>query len=271
MKIGVDIGGTKIRAGLVDSYSVVHNVITEPCPADAGKEEVIDRVIAIVSKLYCDEVHLIGFGVPAIVDEDGVVYDCVNIPSWDRVELKKIMEEEFGVPVKVNNDCNCFILGVANSEYGKGYRNIVGITLGTGVGAGLILNGEPYTGLNNCAGEIGCMKYRGKDYESYCSSQFFLNLGKTAKDEAQKAREGEREAILLWEEFGTNVGDLINMVTLAYDPQVIVIGGGISNSFDLFEPAMRRQMATFPYLSVISDLKLFSDPSGDLMLSGSVL
>ena len=271
MKIGIDIGGTKIRAGLVDPALAVHDVRTVTCPSDLDKEAFIDRIKEFISGFTGPETELIGFGVPAVVDEDGVVYDCVNIPSWDRVELKAIIESAFGVPVKVNNDCNCFAKGVANSKYGLGYSDLVCMTLGTGVGAGLIVNGQLYTGKNSCAGEIGCIKYKDKDYESYCSSQFFLNLGTTAKDEAEKAGAGDPDALKLWEEFGTNVGDLINMVTFAYDPQVIMIGGGISSAFGLFEDPMRARMAEFPYSNVAANLKVFSDPSGDFMLVGAVM
>ena len=271
MKIGVDIGGTKIRAGLVDQAAVVRDVITEPCPASMGKEDILSAIIGIIGRLVTDEVDLIGFGVPAIVDKEGVVYECVNIPSWDRVDLKGRMESEFGIPVVVNNDCNCFVRGVARSSYGMGCRDIVGITLGTGVGAGLYLNEELYSGQNSCAGEIGCMRYKDKDYESYCSSQFFANLGTTAMDEAFKARSGDEDSLLLWKEFGENVGNLINMVTLACDPQVVMLGGGISSAFDLFEPSMRGCMARFPYTQVVSNIKIFSDPSGDFMLVGAVM
>lgn len=271
MRIGVDIGGTKIRAGLVDQSSVVRGVVTEPCPANSGKMEVIDKIADIISGIISGEVDLIGVGVPAIVDGNGVVYDCVNIPSWDRVELKALLESRFGVPVQVNNDCNCFVKGVAGSKYGKGFSDIVGITLGTGVGAGLILGGEVYTGQNSCAGEIGCMLYKDKDYESYCSGQFFLDRATTAKEEAAKAMAGDPKALRLWEEFGTNVGDLINMVTFAYDPQVIVIGGGVSSAFGLFEGPMRARMASFPYSNVSARLKVFSDASGDFLILGAVL
>lgn len=271
MRVGVDIGGTKIRAGLVDQDGVISGVITRTCPSGAGKMEVVDNVARIISELFSDEVNLIGLGVPAIVDEKGIVYDCVNIPSWDRVELKLILESRFGISVQVNNDCNCFVKGAAASEYGRDYRDMVGITLGTGVGAGLFLDGKVYTGRNSCAGEIGCMIYKDKNYEAYCSGEFFLDRGTTAKAEAAKASSCDPEALRMWEEFGTNVGDLVNMVTFAYDPQVIVIGGGISSSFGLFEHSMRKRMATFPYPGVSSRLRVFADPSGDLSLAGSVI
>lgn len=270
MRIGLDIGGTKVRIGLIDRYGRAHDVTTVDCPSHLSKEDFLARVMDLVASRFSTSVSMIGVGVPAVVDEDGVVYDCVNIPSWDRVELKAILEDRFGIPVQVNNDCNCFARGVMASKYGRKAENLVCMTIGTGVGAGLVLGGKLYTGKNSCAGEIGCIQYKDHDYEYYCSSQFFIRLGTTAKDEAEKAAAGDENALKLWDEFGTNVGDLINMVTFAYDPQVIVIGGGIASAFGLFEKAMRRRMADFPYSNVAAGLKVLSDPSGDLLLVGSV-
>lgn len=271
MKIGVDLGGTKIRAGVIGPDNKVVESRTECCRSDSSKEGVIAQIADLISTYFNDGTELIGIGVPAIVDADGVVYDCVNIPSWDRVELKAELEKRFGVPVKVNNDCNCFALGVHASEISRDYRDLVCMTLGTGVGAGIILDGKLYTGRNCGAGEIGTIQYKGSNYESWCSSNFFHMKGITGKDAFTAAEAGDPEALKVWDEFGFHVGELLKMCLFAYDPEAIVIGGSISNAYKYFEKSMKASLATFPYSGVVETLAIAADPSGDHMLVGAVI
>lgn len=271
MKIGVDLGGTKIRAGLIDSDNKVVKSLTESCRSEGSVEDVVGQIVSLVSKFFDSSIELIGVGVPAIVDSEGVVYDCVNIPSWHRVELKAMLEAHFGVPVKVNNDCNCFALGVSASELARGYKDLVCMTLGTGVGAGVIFNGQLYTGRNSGAGEIGGIQYNGSDYESWCSSQFFTAKGTSGKAAFADAEAGNPEALQLWDEFGSHVGELVKMCLFAYDPEAVVIGGSISNAFKYFEKSLRRTVSSFPYSNVAESLAILSDPSGDFMMVGAVV
>lgn len=271
MKIGVDLGGTKIRVGVVDPDMRVLKMATEMSLSKASKMEVVGQIERMVADFFDSSVEAIGIGVPAIVDANGVVYDCVNIPSWDRVELKAILESRFGVPVNANNDCNCFALGVKASGIVDGLDDILCITLGTGVGSGLILGGKLYTGRNCCAGEIGSIPFKDHDYEYYCSSQFFHAHNTGGKEASAAAIAGNPEAIKLWEEFGTNVGDLLKMAAFAYDPQAIVIGGNIVAAYKFFEPAMRARLSSFPYAKVAENLKVMPAPEGDLMIIGSVM
>lgn len=271
MKIGIDLGGTKIRAGIVGPDNVVVESITECCKSDNSKEAVIDQIAGLVSRFFNSDTELIGVGVPAIVDAEGVVYDCANIPSWDRVELKAELEKRFNIPVRVNNDCNCFALGVKASPIAAGYKDLVCMTLGTGVGAGIIVNGELYTGRNSGAGEIGCIQYNGSDYESWCSSLFFRNKGTSGKDAFNAASAGDSDALKLWDEFGKHLGELVKMCLFAYDPQAVIIGGSISSAFKFFERSFMSTLSTFPYSGVVDTLKIAADPSGDFMITGAVI
>ena len=271
MKIGVDLGGTKIRVGIVEPGFGVRRMATESCLSNGSKTDVLDQIINMVDAFFDATVDGIGVGVPAIVDDEGVVYDCVNIPSWDRVELKAALESRFGVPVKVNNDCNCFALGVKASEIVKGLDDIVCITLGTGVGSGLILGGRLYTGHNCSAGEIGGIPYKDHDYEFYCSSRFFHDKGVSGKAAFESAKAGDPEALRLWDEFGANVGDLLSLTAFAYDPQAVVIGGSIASAFQYFEPAMRAQFSKFPYAKVAESLKVIPASEDGWLIIGSVL
>ena len=115
----------------------------------------------------------IGFCVPSMVDVDtGVVYSVANIPSWREVPLKDELERRYGVRSFINNDANAFAVGELHFGKGRGYRNLVGIVIGTGLGAGVVINGRLYSGANCGAGEIGNIAYRGSTLESWCSGTF---------------------------------------------------------------------------------------------------
>lgn len=253
MKIAVDLGGTNICAAGVDR-GICTDIKTVPCNAQGTEDEVVDRIKALVSSLDVSSCDGIGIGVPAIVDvERGVVFNAVNIPSWREVHLKEKMEDAFGVRVEVNNDCNCFALGEHRYGAGRGVSDMLGITLGTGVGAGVIIHGKLYSGLCAGAGEIGSLPYLDSDYEHYCSSLFLRDVYHTDGGTlAAAAARGDAEALRIWDEFGANLGQLINAILFTYAPEAVVIGGGIAASMPLFEGGMRRAMAGFPYPSISS-------------------
>jgi glucokinase len=257
MKIGVDLGGTNVRVALVDEKGIV-DIIKEPCKADKPANEVLDHLRDMIRKMITSEVKGIGLGVPSAVDtERGIVYNVVNIPSWKEVHIKEEFEKEFNLPVFVNNDANCFALGEKYYGAGKGFDNILGVTLGTGVGAGVIINSDLYQGNNTCAGEIGCLPYLDSNYELYCSSGFFEKYHNTTGVEAFNAAiNGNNAALKIWDEFGGHVGNLVSMILYTYDPQAIVFGGSISSAYKLFSPSMYKQLGNFLFPKAIEKLKI---------------
>lgn len=268
MKIGVDLGGTNVRAALVDGTKVIRKEKAS-CPAKGSQEEVIEAIAALIEPLVCEEVTSIGIGVPSVVDTaKGIVYNVANIPSWQEVHLKEIFEERFGIPVHINNDANCFSLGESHFGQGRGYKDVVGITLGTGVGSGIIINGHLYEGRNAGAGEIGCLSYLDKDYESYCSTPFFVAHNTTGAELAAKAQAGDTEAQALWNEFGHHLGELVKAALFAYDPEAIIFGGGIAAGYPHFEAAMRKAVETFPF-ETAKDVKILFSTDGDMGLYGA--
>ena len=262
MNIAIDLGGTSVRAALVED-GAVSTIISEPCLADRSEKEVLDQICSLIDRLFGPDVRAIGIGVPSVVDvEKGIVYDVVGIPSWKEVHLKKALEDRYGVPAHVDNDCNCFALGVSRHGEAAGLQSAVCVTLGTGVGGSLVLDGKIYRGHNTGAGEIGCIRYLDRDFEYYCSSRFFVGHGTTGKDAAEKASAGDVKMLELWKEFGRHVGQLVMMIVYAYDPEIIVFGGSISTAWELFEASMRDEMAKCIYPNSISRLKVC--PSGRL-------
>ena len=268
MKIGVDLGGTNVRAALVDGTTVIRKEKAS-CPAKGTQEEVVEAIAALIEPLICNEVTSIGIGVPSVVDTTkGIVYNVANIPSWQEVHLKEIFEKRFGIPVHINNDANCFSLGESHFGQGHGYKDVVGITLGTGVGAGIIINGHLYEGRNAGAGEIGCLSYLDKDYESYCSTPFFVAHNTTGAELSAKAKAGDAEAQALWDEFGHHLGELVKAALFAYDPEAIIFGGGIAAGYPHFEAAMKKTVETFPF-ETARDVKILFSTDGDMGLYGA--
>lgn len=270
MKIGIDLGGTNVRVALVDDNGIV-KAIKEPCKSDKSVEETTDHIKEMIHKVMVPGVSGIGIGVPSMVDpERGIVYNVINIPSWKEVHLKDILEKEFNLPVRVNNDANCFTLGEKYYGSAKGFRDIIGITIGTGLGAGIIINNELYAGSNICAGEIGCIPYLDKTYEDYCSSGFFTREHNTTGIAAfEAAMKNDQKALRIWNEFGTHVGNIISLTLFAYDPQIIVLGGSIASAYDLFAPAMNAQLEKFLFPKVIEKLVIEVSKVNDIGILGA--
>ena len=273
MKIGIDLGGTNMRVGLTDGATLVNSVI-EPCPSKEAEEVVVNQLKRQIAQLVSEDVTSIGVGVPSVVDcQQGIVYNVANIPSWKEVHLKEILEKEFGVPVAVNNDANCFALGVWKYGEGKGTRDMVGLTMGTGIGSGIIIDGKLYNGVNTGAGEIGSLPFKDADYEFYCSSRFFSELhGDTGANFGKRAQAGDAEAVAVWNEFGENVGELIKAVLFTYAPEAIIIGGGIASAFSLFEAPMRASLESFPYPANVAATRIMPStlPNAAILGAGAL-
>lgn len=273
MRIGIDLGGTNMRVGLVSDGTLLRKEII-PCPAQAGEQEVLRQLEELIGRLMVPEVEGIGVGVPSVVDaREGIVYNVVNIPAWREVPLKQLLEQRFGVPVRVNNDSNCFTLGVKRFGEGKPFHDLVGITLGTGVGAGVIIRNALYGGSNTGAGEIGSLPYLEHDFEHYCSSGFFTRYhGMTGKEAGERAAMGDGEALAVWRAFGTHLGELLKAVLFTYDPEAIILGGGIAAAFRHYEEPMWQALHTFPYPETVKRVRVLPSQVQDVaMLGASVL
>ncbi|MGE0772831.1 MAG: ROK family protein [Cyclobacteriaceae bacterium] len=271
MTIGVDLGGTNIRAGVR-----VGDAITQrseaPLKDKESLESTLNQLNRIIEPLISDQVRGIGLAVPSIVDaENGIVFNVVNIPSWTRVEIRSILQEMFGLPVAVQNDANCFALGEHHHGLARGCKHMVGITLGTGVGSGVIINGEIYSGKNGGAGEVGYLNYLDKDYEFYGGSFFFHEKHKVeAKDLFEQAAHGSATAIGIWNDYGHHIGNLVKTIVYAYDPEMIVFGGSIANAWRFFEPAMRETISRrFHFPGSMQALKIVRSENENIILLGA--
>ena len=260
---GVDIGGTTVKLGLfttdgeiVDKWEIKTRTENQgeavlPDIAEALKEKLEEK------KIGRDEVEGIGVGVPAPVDAEGVVQNTANL-GWGYKEVKREMEELSGMRAEIGNDANVAALGEMWLGAGKGRKNIVMVTLGTGVGGGIIIDGKPLVGAHGAGGEIGhlCVNYEETDHcgcgntgclEQYASATGITRLAniRLAKDDAKSVlreqevsaktvfdavKAGDAVAKEIAEEFGKYLGHAMANLAAVADPSAIVIGGGVSKA-----------------------------------------
>jgi len=255
--IGIDLGGTNVRAARIGSEGI-EKMETESVLSKGAVEDVIEQIFGLINKVGIHEIDGIGMGVPGPVDEEqGIVYELINIPAWKKVKVKNIFEEKYNLPVMVQNDANCF--AVAEKYYGKGKecKSFIGLIVGTGMAGGIFINDQLYTGPNSMAGEFGMMKYLDKFYEYYSCGQFFSNVyGISGKEAADLADCGEEGALAMWREFGKHLGTAIEAILYAYDPEKIVLGGSVSKSLHLYEKYIWEVFEDFAFKNSLKNFKI---------------
>lgn len=271
--IGVDIGGTKISSGLVRDDKIVKqsNLLT---PFDRPKQEVVNAVIQTIDEVFDTEVTGIGIGVPGLVDlEEQRVLNVVNIPSWDSLPLAELITDYFNKPVYVNNDANCFAIGEKYFGKGKPYANFVGLIIGTGLGAGIIINHHLYPGRLCGAGEFGNIYYRDKNMEAYASGQFFKDKGIDGNMLFKRAVIGDPIALRVFEDLGKHLGRAIANILFALAPEAIILGGSVSKAYNYFGDAMHEFLEdNFPYRRLYNQLSIeISDHENSGILGASSL
>lgn len=270
MILGIDLGGTNIRIGRVANGQIVDKV-SKPSPSELSLEESLEYLKNSIRGMLTDDVTGIGIGVPSVLDiSRGIVYNVANIPSWEEVYLRDILQKEFRLPVYINNDSNCFTLGEKEYGLGRSYKDLIGVTLGTGVGAGVVINHSLYGGRNTGAGEIGSLPYLDATLEDYCGSNFFIShYHTTGKDLAGEASEGNASALKIWGEFGMHMGKLMQAILYVYDPQLIILGGGIADAYAFFETEMRETMRQFPYPETVMNIEIKVSENADISMLGA--
>ncbi|MBO4290468.1 MAG: ROK family glucokinase [Lachnospiraceae bacterium] len=275
---GVDIGGTTVKMGLFDEMGRVLEKWEIPTVKENGGEAILPDVArSILAKMKEKEIDSrdvagIGVGAPGAVDEEGtMVGGAVNL-GWGVLNIPEILNQYIQVPVKANNDANVAALGEMWQGGGKGYRNMVAVTLGTGVGGGIIVNGKILTGATGAGGEIGHIHIEDEETEScgckkkgcleqYASATGIVRLARRRleKDDAPSVlrdaelsakavfdavKAGDRVAIEIAEQFGDYLGKGLAAVAAVVNPEVFVIGGGVSKAGEILlqfvEPAFRK-------------------------------
>jgi glucokinase len=268
--VGVDLGGTNVRAGAVRGERVTGRAVRR-ISGKAAEKVVLQEIFETIDEVVDGEVAGIGIGVPSVVDvERGIVYAVENIPTWREVHLKEKLESRYGCPAHVNNDANAFALGELHFGKGRGYRNLVGLTIGTGLGAGIIIDGRLYSGPNCGAGEIGSIPYRDSTVERYAAGQFFEHeAGVGGEVVFERARTGDAEALRLFHAFGVELGHAFLTILYAYDPELIVVGGSIARAFEFFEAGVRERLKSFAYQHALEKLVITPSETEDVAILGA--
>ena len=268
--VGVFLGGKSLIAGKVKDGKIekqvsrsINNLETE--------DYILREVFSAIEEVFDDEVAGIGIGAPSLVDvTNGIVFKVHSIPSWREVHLGSIIEGKFGVKTYLNNDANCFAIGEKYFGTAQKYKNIVGLIIGSGFGAGIIFNGHLVSGHNCGAGEFGSIPYRDHDYEHYCSAGYFdEKYGIQADVLMDRAKSGDKIALAIFEQFGFDLGNAIKAIMYAVDPELIVIGGTLSRAFTHFEKAMRKNIRSFIYEHACVNLKVEASKHPNIAVLGA--
>lgn len=268
--IGVTFGGKDLHVARIENGAIAQYISKEINNRES-EEFILNEIITTIQEVYNETVVGIGVGVPSLVDvSEGIVYKPTNVPSWKKVYLKNILEERFSIPAYINNDANCFVLGEKYFGGAKHYDDIAGITLGTGMGVGIVINGKLYSGKNAGAGEFCSIPYRDHDYEYYCSTKYFEEkYGLKNSVLFNRALKKDKIALAIYELYGADLGNVIKTIMYALDPQAIVIGGRIADAYDFFEEAMFKSVNTFIYPNSINRIKIYKSEEENISLYGA--
>ena len=277
-RVGVDIGGTNVKIALVDFDGKIIYSNTVPTRAEMGYEAGVNNIKQAIKELMSETgadaktIEAIGFGLPGQIDyKEGIVKNLPNIPGWVNIPLAKIIEDEFSIPTRLDNDVRCAALGELNFGAGKGCENLICITVGTGIGSGIVLNGKLVRGASNAAGEIGHIKMDMTggplcgcgDYgcfEAYASgpaivtmAKEYISGGKSAKYKematdgiitpyivAQAALQGDAVSIQIFKQMGKIIGTGLSSVINLLNPEKIIIGGGVADAGEILLDPIRK-------------------------------
>lgn len=255
--IGIDIGGTTMVAARFSESEILDRAEVDT-GADRAAEEIMESLFVAIDQVLTEEVVGIGIGMPGFMDtETGEILQINNIPSFNGFSIKQAVEKRFNLPTFQNNDANCFALGETWFGAGKGFTNLVGVTLGTGLGGGIIINRKIHTGLVGGAGELGCFPFKGGIVEDSCSAALFANKYNTTGVELyNKAKSGDKDALMVFDELAKNIGEMLNIVMFILAPEAFVIGGSVAKAWEFLEKPLREEVDKFPVELISKKVKL---------------
>ncbi len=270
MFIGIDIGGSAIK-----SAQVVNNIIKKRVRININgtenEKQFLEKITQTIDELIDSTITAIGIGVPGIVDEiNGVIYDIQNIPLLVKVQLKEHISSKYKLPVIINNDANCF--AIAENHFGKGkqYSNFLGVTIGTGLGVGIIINNSIYSGKHCGAGEIGMLPYQDSIIEHYAGSLFFKRIYNTTGEITfKKAALKDKEALRIFNEFGEHLGAVFCTMLYTYAPEAIIIGGSIAKAYPYFKEGIDKKLKAFAFQEQLKNFEIHVSENNEMGILGA--
>lgn len=277
---GVDIGGTTVKMGLFETEGTLLDTWEIPTDTSENGKHILPDIAEAAKKKLEErkisplEIEGIGMGVPGPVGQDGTVQKCVNL-GWGVFNVEEELKALTGFKVKAGNDANVAALGEMWQGGGKGFKNLVMVTLGTGVGGGVILNERILPGTGGAAGEIGHIPMNDDEtdccgcgkkgcLEQYASATGVVRMMKkylaenpgtetvlqgdyTAKDIFDAAKQGDKAALAMAEQVGKLLGKALASIACMVDPEAFVIGGGMSKAGEILIDAVRKYYQIYAF------------------------
>lgn len=265
LTIGIDFGGTTVKIAVVFQSHIIDHAPPIATQEFLGNEDLIEAMVRVVEDLRVRHpgIAAVGVGMPGFVNfEKGSVYNLTNVPGWDLIPLKRILEEKIGLPVVVDNDANCMAFAEWKCGAGRGFQHVVFMALGTGVGGAIIANGQMVRGAFHGAGEVGqtSINYHGRpgNYGNLGALEKYVGnaeITATARDTytaegiskpleectpaalAAAAHRGDPIALAQWEDIGRKLATAAMNCCWLLNPEALVIGGGVARAGELlFKP-----------------------------------
>ncbi|HEX3184205.1 MAG TPA: ROK family protein [Pyrinomonadaceae bacterium] len=290
----VDLGGTHLRIGLVDDTGKIHKQLKRQTPKDESPNALVDALASVANEWRGEDrcpIIAASVMVPGPVDSaQAVVLSAPNLPSLINYGLKAVLQERLGWPVVLENDANAAAMGEMWIGAARGCRDVVSVTLGTGVGGGIVLGGRVWRGAHGAAGEIGhttvdpfsglkCKCGNTGCLELFASATAIVRMareslsqfpqatlsaeGLTAEKVFDAGRDGDELALSVFKRAGKYLGiGLANLMTLI-DPEIIVINGGVVNGWDLFEADMYQEVSERAFPATVQQVKIARAECGD--------
>ncbi len=253
--IGIDLGGTAIKLGRFTADGTCLQSLTVATPQPATPEAVVAKMVDAIAQIDFERNSIaIGVGTPGPADAQGrIAKIAINLPGWYDVPLADALEAKTGKPTIVGNDANCAGLGEAWLGAGRRFQNLILLTLGTGVGGAIILDGELFVGHLGAAGELGlitlkpegprCNSGNQGSLEQYVSvTAIRRRTGKEPAELGVLAKAGDAQALTFWQEYGKHLGIGLTSLIYVLTPQAVVIGGGVSASAEFFIPSVKAEI-----------------------------
>jgi glucokinase len=267
--IGIDLGGTAIKLGRFTAVGNCCQELTVPTPQPSTPEAVTEAIAQAIKVVDPNrEAVAIGLGTPGPADAEGrIARIAINLEGWRDIPIADWLEAKTGRPTVVANDANCAGLGEVWLGAGQRFKDVLMLTLGTGVGGAVVLNGELFVGRRGTAGELGlitldpngpsCNSGNQGSLEQHCSVQAIRReTGRTPAELAEQARSGDKTAMAFWESYGRRLGAGLASLVYIFTPEAIILGGGISAAAEFFLPITLAELQTRVLPSSLDDMQV---------------
>lgn len=277
--IGMDLGGTTFKALAVTPEGDILTRVQDATHSQQGPTTVIRRMCDVIHQLRDDlasspgPLAAVGFGIPGIIElPAGIVRRSPNLPGWEGFDVRAALAQQLDVPYSIDNDANAAVRGEAWLGAGRDYRHVFMLTLGTGVGGGVMINGHMLHGANGYAGEVGHTVVDPNGPRCGCGSDGCLeqfasgtaiarmaapHYGRvTARDVALAAQRGETAALAVYRQVGHYLGIACASLANLFNPQCIVLGGAVAQAFDFFIESMRTTLRQRTFVEVYEALHI---------------